>query len=132
MGSAYQFHSWRVFVVVCALPCVCAVVALTFMPESPRYYLEVMSPFWITKNLLLLGCMYFVSHFYKKCCPQLFKSMDFYKFMDLTRLKPCDSCITGLLHVWKTKASRFLTAGCSAGGSLSCEAKLVTSVVNHH
>ncbi|XP_030624798.1 synaptic vesicle glycoprotein 2C-like isoform X2 [Chanos chanos] len=40
MGSAYQFHSWRVFVVVCALPCVCAVVALTFMPESPRFYLE--------------------------------------------------------------------------------------------
>uniref|UniRef100_A0A8D3AE86 Synaptic vesicle glycoprotein 2C n=1 Tax=Scophthalmus maximus TaxID=52904 RepID=A0A8D3AE86_SCOMX len=26
MGSAYQFHSWRVFVVVCALPCVSAVV----------------------------------------------------------------------------------------------------------
>ena len=41
MGSAYQFHSWRVFVVVCALPCVCAVVSLTFMPESPRFYLEV-------------------------------------------------------------------------------------------
>ncbi|XP_035291525.1 synaptic vesicle glycoprotein 2Ca [Anguilla anguilla] len=41
MGSAYQFHSWRVFVVVCALPCVCAVVALTFIPESPRFYLEV-------------------------------------------------------------------------------------------
>ncbi|XP_059830505.1 synaptic vesicle glycoprotein 2Ca isoform X6 [Hypanus sabinus] len=41
MGSAYQFHSWRVFVVVCALPCVSSVVALTFMPESPRYLLEV-------------------------------------------------------------------------------------------
>lgn len=41
MGSAYQFHSWRVFVVVCALPCVCSVVALTFMPESPRFLLEV-------------------------------------------------------------------------------------------
>ncbi|XP_029371934.1 synaptic vesicle glycoprotein 2C-like isoform X2 [Echeneis naucrates] len=40
MGSAYQFHSWRVFVVVCALPCVSAVVALTFMPESPRFFLE--------------------------------------------------------------------------------------------
>ncbi|TSK72162.1 Synaptic vesicle glycoprotein 2C [Bagarius yarrelli] len=40
MGSAYQFHSWRVFVVVCALPCVSAVVSLTFMPESPRYFLE--------------------------------------------------------------------------------------------
>ncbi|KAM4809809.1 synaptic vesicle glycoprotein 2C [Rhinophrynus dorsalis] len=41
MGSAYQFHSWRVFVIVCALPCVSAVVALTFMPESPRFLLEV-------------------------------------------------------------------------------------------
>ncbi|XP_005945752.2 synaptic vesicle glycoprotein 2C [Haplochromis burtoni] len=41
MGSAYQFHSWRVFVVVCALPCVSAVIALTFMPESPRFYLEM-------------------------------------------------------------------------------------------
>ncbi|XP_043919899.1 synaptic vesicle glycoprotein 2C [Protopterus annectens] len=40
MGSAYQFHSWRVFVIVCALPCVAAVVALTFMPESPRFLLE--------------------------------------------------------------------------------------------
>ncbi|XP_030048157.1 synaptic vesicle glycoprotein 2C isoform X2 [Microcaecilia unicolor] len=40
MGSAYQFHSWRVFVVVCAFPCVSAVVALTFMPESPRFLLE--------------------------------------------------------------------------------------------
>ncbi|KAB1281643.1 Synaptic vesicle glycoprotein 2C [Camelus dromedarius] len=41
MGSAYQFHSWRVFVIVCALPCVFSVVALTFMPESPRFLLEV-------------------------------------------------------------------------------------------
>ncbi|XP_056396313.1 synaptic vesicle glycoprotein 2C [Hyla sarda] len=41
MGSAYQFHSWRVFVIVCALPCVSAVVALTFMPESPRFLLEI-------------------------------------------------------------------------------------------
>ncbi|KAM6475323.1 synaptic vesicle glycoprotein 2C isoform 1-T3 [Liasis olivaceus] len=40
MGSAYQFHSWRVFVIMCALPCVSAVVALTFMPESPRFLLE--------------------------------------------------------------------------------------------
>ncbi|XP_039219976.1 synaptic vesicle glycoprotein 2C isoform X2 [Crotalus tigris] len=41
MGSAYQFHSWRVFVIMCALPCVSAVVALTFMPESPRFLLEI-------------------------------------------------------------------------------------------
>uniref|UniRef100_A0A8P4FVL7 Uncharacterized protein n=1 Tax=Dicentrarchus labrax TaxID=13489 RepID=A0A8P4FVL7_DICLA len=39
-GSAYQFHSWRVFVLVCALPSVAAISALTTMPESPRFYLE--------------------------------------------------------------------------------------------
>lgn len=41
MGSAYQFHSWRVFVLVCAFPSVAAICALTTMPESPRFYLEV-------------------------------------------------------------------------------------------
>ncbi|XP_051245991.1 synaptic vesicle glycoprotein 2A-like [Dicentrarchus labrax] len=40
MGSAYQFHSWRVFVLVCAFPCVAAIAALSAMPESPRFYLE--------------------------------------------------------------------------------------------
>lgn len=43
MGSAYQFHSWRVFVLVCAFPCVAAIAALNAMPESPRFYLEVRS-----------------------------------------------------------------------------------------
>ncbi|MGH0184039.1 UNVERIFIED_CONTAM: hypothetical protein FKN15_013576 [Acipenser sinensis] len=41
MGSAYQFHSWRVFVLVCAFPSVFAIAALTPMPESPRFFLEV-------------------------------------------------------------------------------------------
>uniref|UniRef100_A0A8C9U504 Synaptic vesicle glycoprotein 2A n=1 Tax=Scleropages formosus TaxID=113540 RepID=A0A8C9U504_SCLFO len=40
MGSAYQFHSWRVFVLVCAFPAVSAIGALTTMPESPRFFLE--------------------------------------------------------------------------------------------
>ncbi|XP_013880940.1 synaptic vesicle glycoprotein 2A [Austrofundulus limnaeus] len=40
MGSAYQFHSWRVFVLVCAFPAVAAISALSTMPESPRFYLE--------------------------------------------------------------------------------------------
>ncbi|KAM4568633.1 synaptic vesicle glycoprotein 2A [Fundulus diaphanus] len=40
MGSAYQFHSWRVFVLVCAFPSVAAICALSTMPESPRFYLE--------------------------------------------------------------------------------------------
>lgn len=41
MGSAYQFHSWRVFVLVCAFPSVFAIGALTTQPESPRFFLEV-------------------------------------------------------------------------------------------
>lgn len=41
MGSAYQFHSWRVFVLVCAFPSVAAIAALNAVPESPRFYLEV-------------------------------------------------------------------------------------------
>lgn len=48
MGSAYQFHSWRVFVLVCAFPSVFAIGALTTQPESPRFFLEV--------NGLLWGC----------------------------------------------------------------------------
>ncbi|XP_055273717.1 synaptic vesicle glycoprotein 2B [Moschus berezovskii] len=41
MGSNYHFHSWRVFVIVCALPCTVSMVALKFMPESPRFLLEM-------------------------------------------------------------------------------------------
>lgn len=41
MGTNYHFHSWRVFVLVCALPCIASLVALKFMPESPRFLLEV-------------------------------------------------------------------------------------------
>ncbi|KAM6202133.1 synaptic vesicle glycoprotein 2B isoform 3-T3 [Rhynchocyon petersi] len=41
MGSSYHFHSWRVFVIVCALPCTVSMVALKFMPESPRFLLEM-------------------------------------------------------------------------------------------
>ncbi|KAI5101263.1 synaptic vesicle glycoprotein 2B, partial [Silurus meridionalis] len=40
MGTEFQFHSWRVFVLVCFLPTVAALAGLVFMPESPRYLLE--------------------------------------------------------------------------------------------
>uniref|UniRef100_A0A6I8P7E0 Synaptic vesicle glycoprotein 2B n=1 Tax=Ornithorhynchus anatinus TaxID=9258 RepID=A0A6I8P7E0_ORNAN len=40
MGTNYHFHSWRVFVIICALPCLASMVALNFMPESPRFLLE--------------------------------------------------------------------------------------------
>ncbi|KAM9183840.1 synaptic vesicle glycoprotein 2B isoform 3-T3 [Dugong dugon] len=41
MGTSYHFHSWRVFVIVCALPCTMSMLALKFMPESPRFLLEM-------------------------------------------------------------------------------------------
>nr|XP_020667832.1 synaptic vesicle glycoprotein 2B [Pogona vitticeps] len=41
MGTNYHFHSWRVFVVVCSLPCIASLTALKFMPESPRFLLEL-------------------------------------------------------------------------------------------
>ncbi|TMS05987.1 Synaptic vesicle glycoprotein 2B [Larimichthys crocea] len=41
MGTEFQFHSWRVFVLVAALPAIASLVGLTFMPESPRFLLEV-------------------------------------------------------------------------------------------
>ncbi|KAK0155611.1 Synaptic vesicle glycoprotein 2B [Merluccius polli] len=41
MGSEFQFHSWRVFVLVASLPAVTSLVGLMFMPESPRFLLEV-------------------------------------------------------------------------------------------
>lgn len=43
MSAGLQFRSWRVFMLVCFLPAVAALAGLVFMPESPRYLLEVMS-----------------------------------------------------------------------------------------
>ncbi|XP_043224835.1 synaptic vesicle glycoprotein 2C-like isoform X2 [Amphibalanus amphitrite] len=36
-----HFSSWRVFLLVCNLPSLLALLGLTFMPESPRFLLEV-------------------------------------------------------------------------------------------
>ena len=35
-----HFSSWRVFLLVCNLPSILALLGLTFMPESPRFLLE--------------------------------------------------------------------------------------------
>nr|XP_020441336.1 synaptic vesicle glycoprotein 2B-like isoform X1 [Monopterus albus] len=40
MGTEFQFHSWRVFVLAAACPAIASLVGLTFMPESPRFLLE--------------------------------------------------------------------------------------------
>lgn len=34
-------HSWRLFILVCLLPALAALVGVVFMPESPRFLLEV-------------------------------------------------------------------------------------------
>ncbi|XP_048825452.1 synaptic vesicle glycoprotein 2B-like [Brienomyrus brachyistius] len=40
MGTEFQYHSWRIFVLVCALPTLLSLTGLMFMPESPRFLLE--------------------------------------------------------------------------------------------
>ena len=37
----FRFHSWRLFLIVSAIPSLLGVVLYWFLPESPRYLLEV-------------------------------------------------------------------------------------------
>ncbi|KAG8516300.1 Synaptic vesicle glycoprotein 2B [Galemys pyrenaicus] len=57
MGSSYHFHSWRVFVIICALPCTVSLLALKFMPESPRFLLEAFPP--VISNIFLRSLLGF-------------------------------------------------------------------------
>lgn len=36
-GDIFIYHSWRAFVALCALPSLLAAIALSLLPESPRY-----------------------------------------------------------------------------------------------
>lgn len=40
LGSIF-FGSWRIFVCVSTFPCFTVALCLLFLPESPRYYMEV-------------------------------------------------------------------------------------------
>ncbi|KAM7423673.1 hypothetical protein PAMA_000163 [Pampus argenteus] len=40
IGSEIQIHSWRLFILVCLLPALAALIGVIFMPESPRFLLE--------------------------------------------------------------------------------------------
>uniref|UniRef100_A0A8C6TM94 Synaptic vesicle glycoprotein 2Ba n=1 Tax=Neogobius melanostomus TaxID=47308 RepID=A0A8C6TM94_9GOBI len=40
LGSEFQMHSWRLFILVCLFPALAALVGVVFMPESPRFLLE--------------------------------------------------------------------------------------------
>lgn len=41
IGTEFQIHSWRLFILVCLFPALAALVGVVFMPESPRFLLEV-------------------------------------------------------------------------------------------
>ncbi|KAM9366523.1 synaptic vesicle glycoprotein 2Ba [Symphorus nematophorus] len=40
IGTEFQMHSWRLFILVCLFPALAALVGVIFMPESPRFLLE--------------------------------------------------------------------------------------------
>uniref|UniRef100_A0A3P9JII9 Synaptic vesicle glycoprotein 2Ba n=1 Tax=Oryzias latipes TaxID=8090 RepID=A0A3P9JII9_ORYLA len=40
IGTQFQIHSWRVFILVCLFPALAALIGVVFMPESPRFLLE--------------------------------------------------------------------------------------------
>lgn len=40
LGSLY-FQSWRIFVALCSIPSLTSAVIFIFMPESPKFLLEV-------------------------------------------------------------------------------------------
>ncbi|KAA8595974.1 hypothetical protein FQN60_011265 [Etheostoma spectabile] len=40
IGTEFQIHSWRIFILVCLFPALAALVGVIFMPESPRFLLE--------------------------------------------------------------------------------------------
>ncbi|KAG7242612.1 hypothetical protein INR49_020325, partial [Caranx melampygus] len=40
IGTEFQIHSWRLFILVCLFPALAALVGVVFMPESPRFLLE--------------------------------------------------------------------------------------------
>lgn len=39
--SHFRFHSWNLFVMICALPSLIIAILLLFFPESPKYLIEV-------------------------------------------------------------------------------------------
>lgn len=41
IGTEFQIHSWRLFILVCLFPALAALIGIIFMPESPRFLLEV-------------------------------------------------------------------------------------------
>uniref|UniRef100_A0A667WPD4 Synaptic vesicle glycoprotein 2Ba n=1 Tax=Myripristis murdjan TaxID=586833 RepID=A0A667WPD4_9TELE len=40
IGTEFQMHSWRLYILMCILPALAGLVGLYFMPESPRFLLE--------------------------------------------------------------------------------------------
>lgn len=54
IGSEFQMHSWRLFILVCLFPALAALVGVIFMPESPRFLLEVRSSVAVELKYVIL------------------------------------------------------------------------------
>ncbi|XP_077993219.1 synaptic vesicle glycoprotein 2B-like [Glandiceps talaboti] len=80
-----RFHPWRIFILVCSLPCVFAVVFLCFMTESPRYLLQ--NGKW-QEAVKVLAEVYSENHkgvgvdAYKRNCTEIYKFSTKVKSMD--------------------------------------------------
>ena len=70
--GAVQFHSWRLFIAVSALPSVLGALLYFILPESPRYLLEVGKE---RKAVKILERVYKINHLFRKDVPEFPVSM---------------------------------------------------------
>ena len=66
MGSEFQVHTWRVFILVCIFPALAALIGIIFMPESPRFLLEV-SALETLVLMKLLVCLKGIMKYLRMC-----------------------------------------------------------------
>jgi VNT family MFS transporter (synaptic vesicle glycoprotein 2) len=66
LGSI-QFHSWRLFIAVSALPSILGALLYFILPESPRYLLEVGKE---RKAVKILERVYKINHLFRRNVPE--------------------------------------------------------------
>ena len=93
--GSYQFHSWRLFLAVSALPSILGALLYFILPESPRYLLEVGKE---RKAVKVLETVYKINHLFRKNVPE-------YPVSGYSILLSIISCLRTnyicLLHVWE-------------------------------
>lgn len=64
--GSIEFHSWRLFIAISAVPSILGALFYLIMPESPRYLLEVGKE---RKALKVLQRVYRINHLFRKEVP---------------------------------------------------------------